>query len=119
MAAKRNAHRGVVKKRIQELDTILAEEEPDLTRLKQLRLLFIEKIEVLGKLDEEVLDGLGDEAAMGADIEEADAFRQDVCCAIERLEAKLDSSSLEVPATPGQAPPHMTRPLVLNCQISL
>ena len=43
MAAKRNAYRGVVKKRIQELDTILAEEEPDLTRLKQLRLLFLKR----------------------------------------------------------------------------
>ena len=49
-----------------------------------------------------MLDGFGDEAAMGTDIEEADAFRQDVCCAIERLEAKLDSTSLSA-GGPGHA----------------
>ena len=107
-ARKRGAHRAVVRKRIQELETILAEEELDLARLKQLRLHFKEKMEVLGKLDEEVLDGLGDAEAMGQDIEEADIFRQEIYSAIERLDAKfhLSSSVSEScgPAPSGSAP---------------
>ena len=64
-----------------------------MARLKQLRLHFKEKMEVLGKLDEEVLDGLGDAEAMGQDIEEADVFRPEIYSAIERLDAKFHLSS--------------------------
>ena len=64
-------------KRIRELETILTEAEgnkegPDLNRLRRLMLNLQEKMEVLSRLDEEVLDGLNDAEARGQNIEEAD-----------------------------------------------
>ena len=67
---KRDTHRGVVQKRIRELEAILTEAEGneeghDLSRLRRLMLNLQEKMEVLSRLDEEVLDGLNDVEAMG------------------------------------------------------
>ena len=100
---KRDAHRGVVQKRIRELETILTEAEgneegPDLNRLRRLMLNLQEKMEVLSRLDEEVLDGLNDAEAMGRDIEEADEFRQTIHGAIEKADTVLASSSVPGPA---------------------
>ena len=68
---KRDAHRGVVQKRICELETIVTEAiGPDLNKLRRLMLNFQEKMEVLSRVDEEVLDELNDAEAMGQDIEE-------------------------------------------------
>lgn len=54
---KRDAYRGVVQKRICELETIVTEakgneEGPDLNRLRRLMLNFQEKMEVLSRVDE-------------------------------------------------------------------
>ena len=57
-----------------------------------------EKMEVLSRLDEEVLDGLNDAEAMGRDIEEADEFRQTIHGAIKKADTVLASSSVPGPA---------------------
>ena len=102
-ARKRDAHRGVIQKRIRELETILTEAEgneewSDLNRLRRLMLNLQEKMEVQSRLDKEVLDGLNDAEAMGQDIEEADKFRQTIHDAIQKVDTVIASSSVPGPA---------------------
>ena len=93
---KRGAHRGVVKKRITKLETILGKdgtEETDLIRVRQLKFNLQEKIEILGKLDNEILDGIVSESEMEKNIEEADTFKQTIQTAIDKIDAILTSNS--------------------------
>ena len=98
---KRGAHKGVVRKRIAELGDVIkvaeeaGEERPDLDALKRLRQLrqnLQEKVEIIGKLDEEILNGIDDEEKLMKDIEEADAFRQEIYDAIIQVDAVLSRS---------------------------
>uniref|UniRef100_A0A1X7VL15 Uncharacterized protein n=1 Tax=Amphimedon queenslandica TaxID=400682 RepID=A0A1X7VL15_AMPQE len=66
--------KGFVKRKILECEVIFEkderkEERLDWSKAKQLRILLQEKIEVLGRLDDEMLNELDNETAMEADIE--------------------------------------------------
>ena len=78
---KRGAHRGIVKKKILEYEAMLEkderkEERLDLSKVRRIRILLQEKMEMLRKLDDDILNEIKDEAAMKNDIEDTDNFRQ-------------------------------------------
>ena len=87
----RRGQRGVVNKRLGEVDASLADVEsggePDQAKLARLKLALEEKMAVLKRLDEEIIALTQDEEAVITAIEEADDYCQSV---YERL-VKLDS----------------------------
>jgi hypothetical protein len=91
---KRGTHRGVVRKCIAELEAIKDKmEESDLGKVRQLRLNLQEKIVLLGKLDNKIVDEIISERDMEVDIEEANTFKQTIQVAIKKIEEVLTSSS--------------------------
>ena len=97
---KRGAHRGIVKKKILEYEAMLEkderkEERLDLSKVRRIRILLQEKMEMLRKLDDDILNEIEDEAAMENDIEDADNFRQRIREAIDNMDKKLDPPSKE------------------------
>jgi hypothetical protein len=109
---KRDAHKGIVKKRVAEIKTLVVEArdrgaDPDFTRLKQLNQNLQEKIEIISKLDEQILDGMDDEEEMMRHIEEADEFRQVIHDAIDQVDAIIDSR-VDTMCTKVSPAPHNT-----------
>ena len=71
------------------------EEHLDLSKVRRIRILLQEKMEMLRKLDDDILNEIEDEAAMENDIEDADNFRQRIREAIDNMDKKLDPPSKE------------------------
>ena len=97
---KRGANRGIVNKKILEYEAMLEkderkEERLDLSKVRRIRILLQEKMEMLRKLDDDILNEIEDEAAMENDIEDADNFRQRIREAIDNMDKKLDPPSKE------------------------
>ena len=91
---------GIVKKKILEYEAMLEkderkEERLDLSKVRRIRILLQEKMEMLRKLDDDILNEIEDEAAMENDIEDADNFRQRIREAIDNMDKKLDPPSKE------------------------
>jgi hypothetical protein len=103
---RRSGHKAVVTKRLQELEDALAAEALDDIKLKQLNLTFQEKLETLGKLDEEIFDLIEDEDTMVLEIEQADDFKQSIYEAI----AKIDKCSVNEPPASHAGTPRLQRP---------
>ena len=97
----RAGHRGVVTRRIKEVDDLVAAITPthpaDLAKLAQLKLSLKEKLDTLSKLDDEILELIDTDAELVADIDEADTIKQGIYAAIVKIE---NSSSLVTPTAP-------------------
>uniref|UniRef100_A0A1X7TPL6 Uncharacterized protein n=1 Tax=Amphimedon queenslandica TaxID=400682 RepID=A0A1X7TPL6_AMPQE len=65
------------------------EERLDLERVRDIKIGLQEKMEIITKLDADMLDEITEEAAMEKDIEEADAFRQKMRKAIDKINKVL------------------------------
>jgi len=69
------------------IDTLLAEESPDLARLAQLKRSLEEKLSTLTRLDSEISD-LTEDENLDAEIQEADEYKDRVYGAIVRLDKR-------------------------------
>jgi hypothetical protein len=99
-ARKRGAHKGIVKKRVAKVESILTEveqgrAEPDHTELRHLKQHLQEKADLISKLDEEILDEIQDEEDMMKHIEEADEFRLFIYNAISPIDALISTACSE------------------------
>ena len=77
----------------------MGQDVPDAARLAQIKLSLQEKLTALQQLDAEILE-LVDEDAVADEIEQADAFKEDVYAAmvkIDRLSLRTNPPSLEPP----------------------
>ena len=70
----RGGHRGSATRTMNTNDTLLAEEEPDLARLAQLKLSLEEKLSTLTRLDSKILD-LTEDENVDTEIQAADDFK--------------------------------------------
>ena len=66
-------------------EELLAEESIDITRLSQLKLSLLEKLDVLKQLDGEILDHVAEEA-IGEEIEHSDGFKESVYTVLVKIE---------------------------------
>ena len=86
----RAGHRGVVTKRLQEVNEVLAAIESgataDPSKLVPFKLTLQEKLDTLKRLDNEILDLVEDDMALVQEIEQADAFNQDIYEALVKIE---------------------------------
>ena len=106
----REGHRAVVARRIIEADTLLADIATsgtgDVTKVAQLKLTLVERLALLKKFDDEVVDALTDPGEIGLDIDEADKVSEGIYERIAKLEkAMLDLNNAAIKAT---APPTST-----------
>ena len=67
----RGGHRSSVTRTMNTVNALLAEEEPDPARLAQLKWSLKEKLDILTRLDSEILD-LTEDESLDAEIQEAD-----------------------------------------------
>ena len=72
----RAGHRGSVSHMVKRADELLAADHSDITTLSQLRMIMKEKLEVLSKLDSEILCLIDDEAGITDEIEQLDAIKE-------------------------------------------
>ena len=86
-----------------QIDTLLAEESPDLSRLSQLKLSLQEKLETLKLLDGEIL-GLIDEGELTSEIEQADAFKEGIYTAVIKIDKRVNRVSLPTPEHSAEIP---------------
>ena len=82
----RAAHRGTVTRLINQLDEVLS--LADVSRLKQMRQSLMAKMEILSRMDEEIL-ALVEEDQVGGEIEQADVVREGAELAIISIDEAL------------------------------
>ena len=73
----RAGHKASATRMLTQIDNLLAEESPDLSKLSQLRLSLQEKLDTLKLLDGEMFD-LVEEAELTSEIEQVNAFKEGV-----------------------------------------
>ena len=101
----RGAHRGIVTRRILELDDMFLRDENGtealhLAKVRQMKLVLQEKMDTR-KLDNAILDDL---RAMERDIEETDEFKLKIQKTIDKIDAVLAPPSRGPPISLGHAP---------------
>lgn len=89
----RAGHRGSTRKTIQRANDELALPHAAADKLSRLNLSLKEKLNVLTRLDEEILDKIEGEDAIATEIEQADTFEEEMYDIIVKLESALTSSS--------------------------
>ena len=109
----RVGHRGMVTKRIKEVeDTIAAATGPshapiDLAMLTRLKLSLREKLDTVSKLDDEIFELIENEVDLVSKIDTADAYKQNIYDTLvkvdEQINATTDSSAAS-PCTPSSTP---------------
>ena len=96
----RRGYRGVVTRKVREVDTVLATDpNPDKVRLAQLKFTLKEKLETLAKIAQEMLV-LGDENAIEGEIAQSEKVRDTVYEALAKIEAACEPAALVVAANP-------------------
>jgi hypothetical protein len=87
----RRAHRGVVTKKLAEVETVLADagDNPNLIKAGQLHLSLKEKLEMLKRLDERIFEATSDETALEADLASTDDVNSTIYEALIKLERLL------------------------------
>ena len=97
----RMGHKGAETHRVKEADELLAAITPahpaDATKLAQLQLSLQEKLETIGKLDDELFELIDDEGELTSEIDQADIFKQSIYGTLVKLDDQLNTKSL--PAT--------------------
>ena len=101
----RAGHKGVVTRRIKEDDNLVAAISPthpvDLAKLTQLKLSLKEKLEMLSKLDDEILELIDNGGDLVKDIDEADTFKQDIYAPIVKIDNNSSLTSITLAAASG------------------
>ena len=96
----RAGHRASTTHMINKAGELLAEEVPEASRLSQMRLSLQEKLDVLKHLDGEILDHVHEDN-VAEEIEQADAFNEDIYAVMVKIEHLLKSTHPRV----GMSPP--------------
>lgn len=81
----RGGHKSSATRMLTQINALLTEDPPDLSKLSQLKLSIQEKLETIKLLDGELLD-LVSEDELTAEIEQADAFKEGVFVAIIKID---------------------------------
>ena len=105
----RAGHKGVVTRRMKEVDDIVAAMTPthpaDLAKLAQLKLSLKEKLETLSKLDDEIFQLIDADEELIADMDEADTIKQGIYAAIVKIENSTSSvTPVASPSSAGATP---------------
>ena len=90
----RGGHRASATKMVKKVEELLAQEDPNKSQLARIKLSLQEKLSILKELDSEVVD-LVKEEEVANEIEQADAYMEDIYDAM----AKLDQLSLKASAS--------------------
>lgn len=86
-------HKASVKQILFQIDALLGEGCPDLSKLSKLMLSFQEKLKTLKLLDGEMLD-LIQEVELTSEIEHANAFKIGICTVIIRIDEYLGEATI-------------------------
>ena len=90
----RAGHKASATRMLNQIDGLLAEEAPDVSKLSQLKLSLQEKLETLKLLDGEILE-LIEEDSLATEIEAADSFKEGIYASmINSLQECKASTSL-------------------------
>lgn len=103
----RAGHRGSVSRMVKKSEELLAAEHPDITTLSQLRLSLKEKLEVLSKLDSEILYLIDEEAGITEEIEQSDGIKEGIYTILVKIDdlSKPKTSPTAPPPTSSTTPP--------------
>ena len=120
----RAGHKASATRMLNEVDTLMAEPSPELSKLSQLRMSIEEKLKTLKLLDDNIIDLIEDEDEIAEEIEGADFYKEGIYGAL----VKIDRATLTRPKTPpapavGRASSAATTPktppaLILPVEIS-
>ena len=97
----RSGHRGIVTKKVAELETVLGITPPDTHALEQLRAALEEKRDLLTDLDKRIVSLLNDETEIIAEIEGAEGVKDVLRSALFKIDRAVGASSAP---SPGIAP---------------
>ena len=95
----RAGQRASATKAIGRAEDLLSSAEPHVDKLSQLKFMLCEKLDVLNRLDGEILD-MVEEEAMADEIDNSDGFKEGVYTVMVRIERALTPA----PAAPGPTP---------------
>lgn len=94
----RGGHRSVVTKRLGEVEAVLGGgDRPDPIKLGQLKLILLEKLEVLRQLDKDIVDEIEDETALVKEIDEADMFNQRIYEVLMKIDKAIEAPPTTTP----------------------
>ena len=102
----RARHKASATKIVTQIDGILGEDSPDITKLLQLKLSIQEKLETIKSLDGEMLD-LVTEEELTSEIEQADAYKEGIYIAMIRIDKCVRAFNMRVSTDtlePGRTP---------------
>ena len=88
-------HRASVSRMVKKSEELFAADPPDTTKLAQLKMSLKEKLEVLSRLDGEILSLVEEEASISEEIEQSDGFKEGIYAILVRI----DSLSQTPPAS--------------------
>ena len=106
----RGGHRGSATKSIKRVDELLPHDPPDIDELMQIKLKLTEKLDVLNRLDSEILDIVNEEDVAG-EIEQADEFKEgihSVLIKIERIMSRHTAAAAAAVSTAAHVDPATT-----------
>ena len=92
----RGGHKALATRMLSQIDALLEQESPDLSKLSQLKLSLHEKLETLKLLDGEMLD-LVEEEELTSEIEQADAFKEGIYTAVIKIDKRVGEASVTSP----------------------
>ena len=95
----RAGHRASVSRMVKKAEELLAAEHPDATKLSQLKLSLKEKLEVLSRLDGEILYLVEEEESITEEIEQSDGIKEGIYSILVRIDG-LSKSKTPPPASP-------------------
>ena len=104
-------HRGVVMKRIKEVeDTIAVVTGPshapiDLAKLIRLKLSLRDKLDTFSKLNDNIFQPIENKADLVSEIDIADAYKQTIYDTLVKIDEKIDAITDYSAASPGTLPP--------------
>ena len=87
----RSGHRGSVTKTTAQVYEALEDVEANMSKLKQMKTTLQEKLDILQKLDDEIIDLIDNDDELEGEIERADSFRERIHLALIDIETKLSS----------------------------
>ena len=99
----RAGHKVSATRMLTQINALLADESPDLSKLSQLKLSLQEKLETIKLLDGEML-GLVDEGDLTLEIEQANDFKEGIYTAVIKIDKIVNRASLPTPDRPAETP---------------
>ena len=105
----RAGHKASATRNITRAEALLAEDDPDVSTLTQIKMSLREKLDTLRQLDSEIVNLLEDEAAVVDDIEQADTFKEGVYSTMIRIERYLETAKSTTTEAGSRDSPSSTR----------